>query len=186
MELRLERDEIAREIERISGQNLMACYQCGACTASCPVAFAMDLKPHQAMRLLQLGQSEKVLRALTPWICASCYNCAVECPRGVQLTAVMSAVRELALKRGLAPKGAMGPAFVTTFLGQILKRGRAHEAPLMTLTALKSRPLSLLPKAPLGLRLFLKRRMPLLGEKVRRLWEIEAIKKGVKGGGAEG
>lgn len=182
VEIRLERDEIAVEVERISGQNIMACYQCGACTASCPVASSMDLRPNQVMRLLQLGKSEDVLRALTPWICASCYNCQVECPRGIKVTSVMYALRELALKRGLAPRGAMGPAFVTTFLGQVLKRGRVHEAPLMTLTALKSRPLSLLPKAPLGLRLFLKRRMPLVGEKVRRIREIETIRRGLEKG----
>ena len=181
MELRLEREEVVSEVERISGQNVMACYQCGACTASCPVAFSMDLKPYQVMRLLQLGRSEDVLRALTPWICASCYNCTVECPRGIKVTSVMYALRELALRRGVAPRGAMGPAFVTTFFGQVLKRGRVHEAPLMTFTALKSRPLSLLPKAPLGLRLFLKRRMPLLGEKVKRIWEIEAIRKRLEG-----
>lgn len=178
MELRLERDEVAEEVGRISGQNIMACYQCGACTASCPVAFSMELKPHQAMRLLQLGRSEEVLEAVFPWICASCYNCTVECPRGVKVTAVMYAVRELALRRGKAPKRAMGPAFVSTFFGQVLKRGRVHEAPLMTLTALRSNPLSLLRKAPLGLRLFLKGRMPLLGEKVRRIWEVKQISSG--------
>ena len=183
MELRLGREEVVLEVERISGQNLMACYQCGACTASCPVAFSMDLKPHQVMRLLQLGRWEEVLRARSPWVCASCYNCTVECPRGIQLTAVMYAVRELALRKGLSPKGAMGPAFVTTFFGQVLKRGRAHEAPLLTLTALKSKPFSLLPKAPLGLRLFLKRRLPLFGERVRKMWEIEAIRRGLKGRG---
>lgn len=179
-EVRLE-EGVAQEVERLSGQKVMACYQCGACTSSCPVAFTMELKPNQVMRLLQLGELEGVLRANTAWICASCYNCTVECPRGIRVTGVMYALRELGMRRGILPKGAMGPAFFSTFLRQILSRGRVHEGLLITLTALKSRPLSLLPKAPLGLRLFLKGRMVLLGERTRRIWEIEAIRKRMRG-----
>ena len=33
-----------------SGQPVQKCYQCGKCTAGCPVAFAMDYTPHGPTR----------------------------------------------------------------------------------------------------------------------------------------
>jgi len=36
-------DDLVREVEALSGQNLFACYQCGKCTAGCPAAEAMDV-----------------------------------------------------------------------------------------------------------------------------------------------
>ena len=59
-----------RDIESISGQPLMDCYQCGRCSAGCPVVDAMDLLPNQVIRLAQLGLQE-VLSSSAPWVCAS-------------------------------------------------------------------------------------------------------------------
>ena len=44
-----------REIEAVSEQNLLACNQCGKCSAGCPLAFSMDILPNQVIRLAQLG-----------------------------------------------------------------------------------------------------------------------------------
>ena len=43
------------KVEELSGQNLLACYQCGKCSAGCPVVSKMDILPNQIIRLAQLG-----------------------------------------------------------------------------------------------------------------------------------
>ena len=56
-------------VEQISKQakvNLHDCYQCGKCSAGCPMAEAMDLPPQQIMRLLQMGKVQQVLEAESP------------------------------------------------------------------------------------------------------------------------
>ncbi|RJX23383.1 MAG: heterodisulfide reductase [Dethiobacter sp.] len=94
---------MVKEIAAISGENVAKCYQCGKCTAACPVNMAMDILPHQVLRFLQLGLVEAVLNCNTIWICASCFTCAGRCPRGVDLPGVMEALRAILLrKRGFS------------------------------------------------------------------------------------
>jgi len=88
------------EVEKLSGENVWACYQCGNCSAGCPLSFAMDLLPNQVIRLLHLGQIDEVARSKTVWMCASCLTCMSRCPRGVDLSKINEAVRYLALDRG--------------------------------------------------------------------------------------
>lgn len=91
-----------KEIEEISGQNLLACNQCGKCSAGCPVAAALDLLPSTVLRLAQLGL-EEVLHAQTPWTCASCLTCAGRCPKGVDLPRIMESLRTIAMNEGIHP-----------------------------------------------------------------------------------
>ncbi len=94
------RGPFVRQVEEISGQNLLACNQCGKCSAGCPVVAVMDLLPSQAIRMAQLGM-EEVLESNTIWICASCLTCATRCPKGVDLPRVMEALRQIALRQGI-------------------------------------------------------------------------------------
>lgn len=87
------------QILEISGQNIRYCMQCGKCSASCPASSGMDILPHQLLRLLQLGQLDKVSDSQTIWNCASCFTCASRCPRNIDLTKLMEAVR-LTIIRG--------------------------------------------------------------------------------------
>jgi heterodisulfide reductase subunit C len=91
------------EVEELSGQNLYACYQCGKCTAGCPLAFSMDILPHTIIRLMQLGQVERALSSKSPWHCAACLTCSSRCPKGVDLARVMEALRVLLIRSGKAP-----------------------------------------------------------------------------------
>jgi heterodisulfide reductase subunit C len=93
-------DELLAEIQAISGADVRACYQCGKCTAGCPLASAMDLMPNQILRLLQLGEHERVLQSRTIWQCASCLTCAARCPKDVDPARVMEALRTLLMRRG--------------------------------------------------------------------------------------
>lgn len=95
------RSEFVKKIEEISGQKVLGCYQCGKCTAGCPMGAVMVEKPHEIMRLLQLGIFEEASQSHTIWLCASCQTCASRCPRGVDLSRVMEALRANLLRKNL-------------------------------------------------------------------------------------
>ena len=92
------RGEFVRQVETISGQSLLACNQCGKCSAGCPVAFSMDILPNQVIRLGQLGL-EEVLSYQTIWTCAACLTCVARCPKGIDLPRVMEAMRILCMEK---------------------------------------------------------------------------------------
>jgi heterodisulfide reductase subunit C len=74
-----------------------SCYGCARCTSGCPVADLMDVKPHQVMRLLQLGCSQELLAASAPWRCVNCQTCLARCPNGIDIPAALAQVRAAAL-----------------------------------------------------------------------------------------
>jgi len=91
--------ELVEKVKNISGENVLSCYQCGLCSGSCPLRFAMDLSPTQVIRLIQLGSIEKILSSNTFWICSTCFSCFARCPRGINITKIMEALRQIKLRR---------------------------------------------------------------------------------------
>jgi heterodisulfide reductase subunit C len=92
------RGDFVRQVETISEENLLACNQCGKCSAGCPVAFSTDLLPSQVIRLAQLG-IEDVLDSPTIWTCAACLTCVARCPKGIDLPRIMEALRLIKMQR---------------------------------------------------------------------------------------
>jgi heterodisulfide reductase subunit C len=92
------RGDFVKEIEMISGENLLACNQCGKCSAGCPVAFGMDILPSQVIRLAQLGIQD-VLKSETIWTCAACLTCVSRCPKAIDLPRLMEAIRQIYIQR---------------------------------------------------------------------------------------
>jgi heterodisulfide reductase subunit D len=84
------------------GGLLRRCIQCGTCSASCPTAYAMDYPPRQLWRLAALGLAEEVLSSRSFWLCTVCQSCQVRCPRGINITEAMVALKEYATRRGAA------------------------------------------------------------------------------------
>ncbi|MEW5901433.1 MAG: 4Fe-4S dicluster domain-containing protein [Acidobacteriota bacterium] len=93
------RDSFVQKIEEISGQKLLACYQCGKCSAGCPAVGEMDILPNQVIRFAQLGLKNELLNSKSVWVCASCYTCNVRCPKGIKIAEVMEAVRQVLLRK---------------------------------------------------------------------------------------
>ncbi len=90
--------QLVSKIEELSGQRVSDCYQCGCCTAGCPVGELMDPPPSRAIRLLQLGRAEELLASEGIWVCASCLVCGTRCPRNVDYAKIAEACRALILR----------------------------------------------------------------------------------------
>jgi len=118
--------------------HLQDCYQCGKCTAGCPVAARMDFAPNQLIRLLQLDNSDAALRASAIWECVSCQTCSARCPKSVDCAGVMDVLREFSLDKDKGEvKAAKSQhaviAFQKAFLDNIRRNGRLAEMELIGL-----------------------------------------------------
>ncbi len=91
-------NELLRKAAALSGQDLFACYQCGTCSAGCPMVAEMDLLPDQLIRHVLFGMSD-ALESTAIWVCASCYLCDERCPRGIDVSKIMEALRQIWLRQ---------------------------------------------------------------------------------------
>lgn len=87
------RELLKEQIERISGVDTRKCMKCGKCTASCPVANEMEIKPHQFVSYVDRGDIEPLQKSNTLWKCLSCFACIQRCPRDVKPGKLIEAVR---------------------------------------------------------------------------------------------
>jgi heterodisulfide reductase subunit C2 len=129
-----EADILLVQIETLAHTKTANCYQCGKCTAGCPVSEHMELMPNQIVRLLQLGRADKALRSSSIWKCVSCLTCSTRCPQEVDPAGLMDALRQLSLEQGIASLEAQPVvAFQKAFLENIRRNGRLHELELIAL-----------------------------------------------------
>ena len=93
------KDPFVGKVEELSGQNLLACYQCGKCSAGCPAIAEMDILPNQIIRYAQLGFKDELMRSKSIWVCASCFTCNARCPKGINIAEVIEAIRQILLRK---------------------------------------------------------------------------------------
>jgi heterodisulfide reductase subunit C len=126
-----------RAVEDESGQAVSRCYQCGNCTAGCPMSFTFDYPVSRVMRLIQAGQKEPVLSSRAIWLCATCETCTQRCPNNIDVAGIMDTCRHMARREG---KTGVWPvrAFFDSFIDTIRLHGRSHEIGIMTLFMLRT------------------------------------------------
>jgi len=96
--LKLKKGDLVKEVEELCGENLFGCYQCGTCSAGCPFIEDMDISPDEVIRYIILDRKE-VLNSKTIWLCAACFTCAERCPRDINITKIMEALRQIILRK---------------------------------------------------------------------------------------
>jgi heterodisulfide reductase subunit C len=170
-------DTLPARLRAATGQSVFQCYQCGKCTAGCPLAAEMDFAPNQIVRLLQLGFPElekEALGALSIWLCLTCETCAARCPKEVNLPQVMEYLRQESLRRGLAhPKAKDILAFHQAFLSTIRRNGRLQEVELIATYKLKT--LHLLQDVLSAPGLLMRGKLKLLPHKIDGQNDVERI-----------
>ena len=157
------------------GEALRDCIQCGTCSGTCPMSVHMDLTPRRVIALTRAGLERDVLQSATPWLCASCYECQVRCPRGIKVTDIMYALKRRAIKKGLYPKRFAIPVLAKAFYNMVARNGRNSESRLVIELALRTNPFNLLKMAPVGLKLLKTGRMVLGQDRIQDPKQLRAI-----------
>jgi heterodisulfide reductase subunit C len=133
----------------------------------------MDLGPTRLIRMVQLGDAEAAMRSEAVWQCVSCETCTTRCPKKVDCAAIMDALRTESYRRGLTnEKQAPVMLFQKAFLDNIRRNGRLNEIELIVQYKLSGfaatrSPGLLFKDATLGPKLQARKKLHLVGEKVR-------------------
>jgi heterodisulfide reductase subunit C len=171
------------KIGQMIGQNIDGCYQCGKCTAGCPIAYTMEIPPHEIIRLVQLGRQEEALASHTIWLCASCETCTSRCPKNMDIAAVMDALRILAFRQGRTQAEKEITLFHKLFLQVVGRFGRINDLHLMGKYNLLT--LNPLKDWRLGQKLLSKGKLRLTAAPVKGLKELQEILQRVQASGAK-
>lgn len=110
-----------------SGQNLLACLQCGKCTGGCPVAWAVERGPRQMIAMILLGLKDEALTSELPLYCVGCAICASRCPVQIDFSRVAAALVEMAVVEGHAPAVGDIHRWEEVFLASVQHNGRVRE-----------------------------------------------------------
>jgi len=161
------------EAKEKSGEDLSLCYQCLKCTAGCPTAPHMDIRPNNLIRMIQMGMKDAVLRSHAIWLCVSCETCGTRCPNKIDIGVLMDALREMAVKEKVPAAEKNIHLLHEAFVESIRRGGRVHEATMLMEYKLRSRDFltDLIP----GMKLFLKGKIPLLPTLIKGRDEIKHI-----------
>lgn len=129
---------LAVEVRERCGINVARCYQCGKCSAGCPMASEMAMRPHNVMYQVLRNQREQVLGSDGIWLCVACSTCSARCPNSVDPARVIEILREMAMEEDptLAPRTIS--TFNKSFLDQVWAGGRMFEMGLAALYNLRT------------------------------------------------
>lgn len=160
-------------VNALAEQEVELCYHCHKCTSGCPVVDEMEYGPDRILRLIQLGQRQRVLESGDIWLCASCETCATRCPNEISVIEVMDALRSIAMAESLPTPEPDSPKFHQLFLDLVGQFGRMHEASLMILFKVKT--MNLLADMDSGIPMILKGKIPILPHRVKAMDEVRRI-----------
>ena len=126
------RNSFLKEVEANveEGEWVKMCMQCGVCAGSCPLGDAWEHTPQKIFMMIRAGKREEVLASDSMWMCTSCYNCIVRCPRELPITHIMHGLAHYAKRLGIVPKGQPTAKFAQLFWDNLMKKGRVNELKL--------------------------------------------------------
>lgn len=171
------KNTLASEIREHTGAAAVKCYQCGKCSAGCPLSVEMDYPPSVIMRMLQTQDKENeeiVLHSYTIWVCLTCEMCYGRCPMEIDIPKIMDYLREKSLKEGkVNPKAKNILRFHRSFLDSIEYTGRLYEIGLTI--DYKARSLQLIQDVMLAPKMLTRGKLPIFPEMVKGKKNISNI-----------
>jgi len=84
---------VMKDLKAFGLKDAVKCFQCGTCTAVCPLSTEGNPFPRKMLKLAQLGLKDKLLQAPEPWLCYYCGTCSDRCPRGADPGEAMMVMR---------------------------------------------------------------------------------------------
>ena len=92
------------EIKEYGAVGIEKCFNCGNCTAICPLTSDEYPFPRNMIRMVQVGQKESLKQKIDPWLCYYCGECSDTCPRQAEPGEFMASARRYAIA-SLDPTG---------------------------------------------------------------------------------
>jgi len=176
-EQNIDNNTLSFEIEKHINVKAQKCYQCGKCTAGCPIAGEMDFPPSMVLRLLQTGSQindEKILKSNSIWLCLTCEMCLSRCPMEIDIPSMMDYLRQKSMElKKVNPKAKNIIAFHKSFLKSIKNTGRLYELGLVL--DYKKQSLNLMQDISLGPKMFSKGKLHIFPEKIKDRKHIAKI-----------
>jgi len=166
--------DLLKEISHVPGiESVKHCIQCGTCSGTCPVSWAMEDTPRKVLALVRAGMRDRVMDGTAIWTCASCYYCSVRCPQEIPITEVMYALKRRAIREN-REKSKNAQTLSREFVKVVGKYGRNHEISLMARFLMRTRPFTAFREMPIGMTLLRQGRLPLAGHHIR---DIESLRR---------
>lgn len=166
-------ESLVRLIEKESGQPINRCYQCKKCSAGCPVAPMADLHTNEVIRLVQIGDTERLLNSNRLWLCLSCKTCQARCPNGIDTSAVIDVLKGMVMAEGRTPADTKIPAFYKSFMDAVNMTGRLYELGMIGLYKMRTKTFT--DDMGLGIEMLKRGKLKLLPEKTKKLGQVKAI-----------
>jgi heterodisulfide reductase subunit C len=110
-----------RILAKLRGRELVNCFQCIKCTSGCTALKLLELKPHEIIKLVNLGFVDELPSSDIIWTCVTCLKCVQRCPQKASPYHVIMALRNLAVE-----KEAKVPEGYLKAVSQILETGLAE------------------------------------------------------------
>ncbi len=164
---------LAGEVRDATSIDVARCYQCGKCSAGCPMGAEMTLGPQAMLRLVQLDRRDRLFDDPSLWLCLTCETCTARCPNGVDTARVIDGLRELALRDADAEIPPRLRAFHAAFLDQVRSYGRVFELGLVM--SYKLRTGALLDDAALGPAMLRRGKLKLVPHRIAGADEVARI-----------
>jgi len=86
-------------LAKLKGRELINCFQCIKCTSGCTALKLLELKPHEIIKLVNLGFIDELACSETIWTCVTCLKCIQRCPQKASPYHAIMALRNLAVER---------------------------------------------------------------------------------------
>lgn len=164
-------------VQKETGISPMDCYQCGKCSAGCPMSTEMEYPPSVIMRMLQTGDrdlAEKIISSNAIWFCLTCEMCYGRCPMEIDIPKIMDFLRGEAIKQHKVPGGSKNIlSFHKAFLDSIKLNGKLHEVGLII--DYKMRSFKLMQDVALAPKMFLKGKLAIFPKKNKGMKNIKSI-----------
>ena len=171
-------DSLSGEVFEQTEVNSARCYQCGKCSAGCPLAEEMDYTSSMVMRMLQTEDKEtekELLQSQSIWLCVSCEMCISRCPMSMDIPKVMDYLRQKSVENGLQNKKADKKivAFHRSFLDMIRLTGRSYETGMIVDYKLRSK--NLFQDLTLAPKMLSRGKLPIFPESIKNRKNIRDI-----------
>ncbi len=156
MEINESKDNLRKNIIKKTKGELLKCFNCGTCSAGCPVSQISNFNPRKILRKIISGINlDEDISA-----CVSCYTCNARCPNGINIPKIIDILKIEYNLKGVENRESI---FNKSFLDTVEKNGRLYEVEMLLKYKLKSG--NLLQDMELGLPLILKGRMGIFPHK---------------------